>query len=123
MHRRLMLSIAMLVIGAGLLAATATAGPQGSSGASAASGPAQKGGTFRYSLDTDIDYVDPALAYYSLSWQIEYATTALLMSYPDAPAPRGSRLVPEVAQGFPKISKDGKTYTFTLKKGYRFSNG
>jgi oligopeptide transport system substrate-binding protein len=123
MHRRLMLSIAMLVIGAGLLAATATAGPDGSSGASAASGPAQKGGTFRYSLDTDIDYVDPALAYYSLSWQIEYATTALLMSYPDAPAPRGSRLVPEVAQGFPKISKDGKTYTFTLKKGYRFSNG
>jgi ABC-type oligopeptide transport system substrate-binding subunit len=123
MHRRLMLSIAMLVIGAGLLAATATAGPQGSSGASAASGPAQKGGTFRYSLDTDIDYVDPALAYYSLSWQIEYATTALLMSYPDAPAPRGSRLVPEVAQGFPKISKDGKTYTFTLKKGFRFSNG
>jgi peptide/nickel transport system substrate-binding protein len=123
MHRRLMLSIAMLVIGAGLLAATATAGPQGSSGASAASGPAQKGGTFRYSLDTDIDYVDPALAYYSLSWQIEYATTALLMSYPDAPAPRGSRLVPEVAQGFPKISKDGKTYTFTLKKDYRFSNG
>jgi ABC-type oligopeptide transport system substrate-binding subunit len=123
MHRRLMLSIAMLVIGAGLLAATATAGPQGSSGASAASGPAQKGGTFRYSLDTDIDYVDPALAYYSLSWQIEYATTALLMSYPDAPAPRGSRLVPEVAQGFPTISKDGKTYTFTLKKGYRFSNG
>jgi oligopeptide transport system substrate-binding protein len=123
MHRRLMLSIAMLVIGAGLLAATATAGPQGSSGASAASGPAQKGGTFRYSLDTDIDYVDPSLAYYSLSWQIEYATTALLMSYPDAPAPRGSRLVPEVAQGFPKISKDGKTYTFTLKKGFRFSNG
>jgi ABC-type oligopeptide transport system substrate-binding subunit len=123
MHRRLMLSIAMLVIGAGLLAATATAGPHGSSGASAASGPAQKGGTFRYSLDTDIDYVDPALAYYSLSWQIEYATTALLMSYPDAPAPRGSRLVPEVAQGFPKISKDGKTYTFTLKKGFRFSNG
>ncbi len=26
-------------------------------------GIAQAGGTFRYSLDTDIDYVDPALAY------------------------------------------------------------
>jgi oligopeptide transport system substrate-binding protein len=123
MQRRLMLSIAMLVIGAGLLAATATAGSQGSSGASASSGSAQKGGTFRYSLDTDIDYVDPSLAYYSLSWQIEYATSAMLMSYPDAPAPRGSRLVPEVAQGFPKVSKDGKTYTFTLKKSFRFSNG
>ena len=57
------------------------------------------------------------------SWQIEYATTSLLMSYPDAPAPRGSRLVPEVSAGLPAISKDGKTYTFRLKSGYRFSNG
>ena len=87
------------------------------------SGPAQTGGTFRYSLDTDIDYVDPALAYYVISWQIEYATTSMLMNYPDAPAPRGSRLVPEVSQGMPLISKDGKTYTFKLKRTYRFSNG
>ncbi len=123
MHRRLMLSIAMLAIGAGLLAATAPAGPSGASSPTASSGPAQKGGTFRYSLDTDIDYVDPALAYYNLSWQIEYATTAMLMTYPDAPAPRGSRLVPEVAAGFPKISSNGRTYTFTLKKTYKFSNG
>ena len=75
MHRRLMLSIAMLVIGASLIAATATAGSSGASGPQASSGPAQTGGTFRYSLDTDIDYVDPALAYYIYSWQIEYATT------------------------------------------------
>jgi ABC-type oligopeptide transport system substrate-binding subunit len=123
MHTRLMLSIAMLVIGASLLVATATAGSSAASGPEASSGPAQKGGTFRYSLDTDIDYVDTALAYYSISWQIMYAAHSMLMNYPDAPAPRGSRLVPEVSRGFPKISKDGKTYTFTLKKTYRFSNG
>jgi oligopeptide transport system substrate-binding protein len=123
MHKRLMLSVAMLAIGAGLLAATATAGSSGSSGAQASSGAAQKGGTLRVSLNTDLDYVDPALAYYTVSWSIEYATCSNLMNYPDAPAPRGSRLVPEVAQGFPVISKNGKTYTFTLKKTYRFSNG
>jgi peptide/nickel transport system substrate-binding protein len=123
MHRRLMLSIAMLVIGASLIAATATAGSSASSGPQASSGPAQKGGTFRYSLDTDIDYVDPALAYYTISWQIAYGVHAMLMNYPDAPAPRGSRLVPEVSRGMPKISKDGKTYTFTLKNTFRFSNG
>ncbi len=123
MHKRLMLSVAMLAIGAGLLAATATAGSSGSSGAQASSGAAQKGGTLRVSLNTDLDYVDPALAYYTVSWSIEYATCSNLMNYPDAPAPRGSRLVPEVAQGSPVISKNGKTYTFTLKKSYRFSNG
>jgi oligopeptide transport system substrate-binding protein len=123
MHKRLMLSIAMLAIGASLIVATATAGSSASSGPQASSGPTQKGGTFRYSLDTDIDYVDPSLAYYTISWQIEYAAHSMLMNYPDAPAPRGSRLTPEVARGFPKISKDGKTYTFTLKNTYKFSNG
>ena len=123
MQKRLMLSIAMLAIGAGLLAATATAGSSGSSAPEASSGSAQKGGTFRVSLNTDIDYVDSALAYYVPSWGIEYATTAPLMNYPDAPAPRGSRLIPEVSQGLPVISKNGKVYTFTLKKTYRFSNG
>jgi peptide/nickel transport system substrate-binding protein len=123
MHRRLMLSIAMLVIGASLIAATATAGSSSSSGQQASSGPAQKGGTFRYSLDTDIDYVDTALSYYSISWQIMYGAHAMLMNYPDAPAPRGSRLVPEVSRGMPKISRDGKTYTFSLRNNYRFSNG
>jgi peptide/nickel transport system substrate-binding protein len=123
MHRRVMLSLLALALGAALLATTATAGQSASSGPEASSGPAQKGGTFRVSLNTDIDYVDPALAYYLPTWGIEYATTALLMNYPDAPAPRGSRLVPEVSQGMPAISKDGKTYTFTLRTTYRFSNG
>jgi ABC-type oligopeptide transport system substrate-binding subunit len=123
MHKRLMLSVAMLAIGAGLLAASATAGSTSASSPTASSGAAQKGGTFRVSLNTDIDYVDPALAYYTVSWSIEYATCSMLMNYPDAPAPRGSRLTPEVAAGFPQISKNGKTYTFTLKKTYKFSNG
>jgi len=123
MHKRLMLSVAMLAIGAGLLAASATAGSTSASSPTASSGAAQKGGTFRVSLNTDIDYVDPALAYYTVSWSIEYATCSMLMNYPDAPAPRGSRLTPEVAAGFPQISKNGKTYTFTLKKTFKFSNG
>jgi len=39
---------------------------------------------FRWDLNTDIDYVDPALAYYVISWQIEHATCAKLVNYPDA---------------------------------------
>jgi ABC-type transport system substrate-binding protein len=89
----------------------------------AAPANAQLGGTFRVSLHEDIDYVDPALAYYVPSWGIEFATCSMLMNYPDAPAPKGSKLIPEVAQGFPQISRDGKTYTFNLKRTYRFSNG
>jgi peptide/nickel transport system substrate-binding protein len=84
---------------------------------------AQAGGTFRYSLDQDIDHVDPALAYNAVSWEIEYATCSMLMSYPDAPAPRGSRLVPDAAAAMPQVSRDGKTYTFRLRQNRRFSDG
>jgi peptide/nickel transport system substrate-binding protein len=123
MHGRLTLSLTALAVGASLLTATATAGPSGPSAAESARVPAQRGGTLRVSLPFDIDYVDPALAYFPASWALEYATVALLMNYPDAPAPRGARLGPEVAKGFPRISKDGRTYTFTLRKTYRFSSG
>jgi ABC-type oligopeptide transport system substrate-binding subunit len=52
-----------------------------------------------------------------------YATAGMLLNYPDAPAPRGSRLTPDIAAGFPRISRDGLTYTFQLKRTYRLSNG
>jgi peptide/nickel transport system substrate-binding protein len=78
---------------------------------------------FVYELDFDIDYVDPALAYFTLSWEIEYATCAKLLNYPDAPSPQGARLVPEVAAGMPTISADGLTYTFTIRNDFRFSTG
>lgn len=81
----------------------------------------KRGGTIRVNLASDTDYTDPALAYYTVSWQFEYATALKLLNYPDAPAPAGSRLQPEAAVGLPKVSADGKTYTFTIREGFRFS--
>jgi ABC-type transport system substrate-binding protein len=72
-------------------------------------------------LVADIDYVDPALSYYIPAWQIEYAACANLLNYPDAPAPTGSVLRPEIAAGLPAVSSDGRTYTFTLRDDYFFS--
>ncbi len=65
--------------------------------------------------------MDPALAFYPDSWQLLDATCAKLVNYPDKPAPAGSQLEPEVAQSLPTRSPDGKTYTFTIRKGFRFS--
>ncbi len=45
------------------------------------------------------------------------------MTYPDKPPPEGYRLVPEVAAAFPSVSHDRKTWTFTLRSGFRFSDG
>lgn len=120
MHSRLIAAVLATVVGAALLAAAAL----GSSGASSSAASASaRGGTLRVDLRNDFDYVDPSLAYFSHSWQLEFATQLTLMSFPDKEGDAGSRVVPSAAAGLPLVSKDGKTYTFTVKKGFRFSNG
>jgi ABC-type oligopeptide transport system substrate-binding subunit len=118
MKRSLWLSVTAFVLGAGLLVAA------GFAGASTGQVAAKKGGTMRMNMSgTDVDFTDPSLAYGTISWQIEYATALKLYNYPDKAPPLGGRLQPEGAAGFPVISKDGKTYTITVKSGFKFSNG
>ena len=91
---------------------------------STATGP-RNGGIFRisYAIGSGIDYLDPALAYTAPAWALLDTTCLRLMSYPDKPSPGSFRLVPEAATGPPKVSRDGRTYTFTVRKGLRFSDG
>jgi len=72
---------------------------------------------------TDITYLDPALNYDFYGWRLEAATCAMLLGYPDKSGPASARLYPEVAKGFPKVSGNGTTYTYTLRSGFRFSDG
>ena len=55
------------------------------------------------------------------AYQIEYATCAKLLNYPDRPTPGGLQLQPEVARAMPNVSRGGRTYTFAIRPGYRFS--
>jgi YVTN family beta-propeller protein len=83
---------------------------------------AKLGGTLRIELAEGPKSLDPALGWFNTyEIQLAYATGARLLNYPDAPAPAGSRPEPEVAESLPSRSRDGKTYTFTIRKGFRFS--
>lgn len=123
MTRRLWGSIAALAVGSGFLVAAgfASAAPSSPSKASSAD---RRGGTLRVDLRSDFDFVDPALAYFSHSWQLGFMTEAKLLNFPDREAAQGGlRIIPEVAKSLPAISRDGKTYTFNLKNSYRFHTG
>jgi ABC-type oligopeptide transport system substrate-binding subunit len=125
MSKRITIWVGVLVTGLALLVAAGCGGGDdegaGTTAATTETGETLQGGTLRVNLNSDTDYIDPALAYYQTSWQFEYVTAAKLLNYPDAPAPEGSRLEPEVADGMPEVSEDGKTYTFTIKPGFAFS--
>ncbi len=89
-----------------------------------AGGRAGEGGTARldsYYDPVNVGSLDPAVAYEPLLDQMLYATCAKLLNYPDKAGLAGSELVPEVAQSLPARSADGKTYTFTIRSGFRFS--
>jgi YVTN family beta-propeller protein len=77
------------------------------------------GGTARVDSAYDVSSMDPALA--NTPWQVLYPTCAMLLNYPDRAGVAGSQLVPEVAQSLPARSADGKSYTFTIRQGFRFS--
>jgi DNA-binding SARP family transcriptional activator/ABC-type transport system substrate-binding protein len=53
--------------------------------------------------------------------QFHFATCARLLNYADVEGDAGRKLVPEVAEDFPKVSDGGRTYTFMIRKGFRFS--
>src|SRR5439155_7047838 len=123
MKKKLWFSVAAAAVGAGLIIAASATASSKVAAHPAKAGVARAGGTLVSELTTDVDYTDPQLSYYAPSWELEYATACKLMNYPDAEAPKGGTIVPEVAAGLPVVSKGGKTYTFTIRPGFKFSNG
>jgi DNA-binding SARP family transcriptional activator/ABC-type transport system substrate-binding protein len=70
-----------------------------------------------------LDTTDPL---FTPSWnyartQFQYATCAKLLNYPDASGAAGAKLVPEVAAAWPKVTDGGRTYTFRIRRDYRFA--
>jgi YVTN family beta-propeller protein len=87
--------------------------------AAAANAP-NAGGVARLTSNQTLGSLDPAL-YAGTTAPITYATCAGLVTYPDKPAPDGSRVVPEIAEALPAPSNGGTTYTFRIRRSFRFS--
>ena len=86
--------------------------------------PAPERRHIKVALAGNVDFLDPALAYYQSTWQIEYSTCVKLTNYPDLPGDAGRVIQPEAASSLPTVSPDGLTYTYTVPPGkFKFSNG
>jgi peptide/nickel transport system substrate-binding protein len=83
----------------------------------------KEGGTLTGSYAAFPEALDPAIPYSSEAWTAMYNTYIPLLTYAHASGAAGSKVIPGLATSLPKISNGGKTYTLTLRKGLKYSDG
>jgi peptide/nickel transport system substrate-binding protein len=81
------------------------------------------GGTATVLMGTPPDSLDPGLGATTQSYEATWITYTGLVTYAHASGEAGTKLIPGLAESLPSVSSDGKTYTFTLRKGLVYSNG
>jgi peptide/nickel transport system substrate-binding protein len=79
------------------------------------------GGTLRAGIPSTPDHLDAALSYTNEGWEILEATGNGLLTFKKAAGGPGAEIVPDIATAMPIISNNGRTYTFHLRNGVRFS--
>jgi YVTN family beta-propeller protein len=87
-------------------------------------GLAHRGGTLTvYSGRRGLGSIDPSLSFESYTYAIPSLTNDGLVAYKHVGGIDGSTLVPDIASSLPLPTDDGKTYTFDLRRGIRYSTG
>jgi YVTN family beta-propeller protein len=91
----------------------------------AAARTGHRGGTLRMAVGDPIVAVDadPALSYDVDSWMLLSLTNDGLTAFRRTGGSAGTQVVPDLAQSLPVPTDGGRTYTFVLRHGVRFSTG
>jgi len=70
-----------------------------------------------------LDSLDPALAYNPVTWEILGSTNNGLVGFQHTGGLEGTTLVPDLARSLPVPTPGGRTYTFQLREGLKYSTG
>jgi peptide/nickel transport system substrate-binding protein len=73
-------------------------------------------GTFPQSLDPSIDFT-------TQGGEVHWLTYLGPYSFAHASGTAGTQIIPSVATALPTVSDGGKTYTFTVRQGLKYSDG
>jgi peptide/nickel transport system substrate-binding protein len=117
----------VVVLGLAALVLTACGGSGKKSSGSTTSGSSKAGpagGTFVSTAQAaPSGSPDPQINYTLQEWQLLILSHDGLVGFKRAGGTEGTKIVPDLATSVPKPTDGGKTYTFTLRKGIKFSNG
>jgi peptide/nickel transport system substrate-binding protein len=95
----------------------------GLSACGSSSTSSKSAGTVTVLMGTPPDSLDPGLGALTQSYEATWITYTGLVTYAHASGEAGTKLIPGLAESLPTVSADGKTYSFTLRKGLLYSNG
>jgi peptide/nickel transport system substrate-binding protein len=84
---------------------------------------AHRGGTLSMQAQVGFDTIDPGKAYSTGQPPILSITHDGLVAFKRVGGGDGTQLLPDLATSVPTPTNGGKTYTFQLRRGIRFSNG
>jgi peptide/nickel transport system substrate-binding protein len=91
---------------------------------SSATGAGNKGGTLiTVANAAPSGSPDPQVNYTLQEWQLLIITHDGLVAFKMAGGTEGTKIVPDLAESVPKPTNGGKTYTFKLRSGIKFSDG
>jgi peptide/nickel transport system substrate-binding protein len=82
-----------------------------------------RGGSARMVSTSAEGTIDPHVNYTLTYWMIYQSVYSGLVAFPKGAGADSMVVVPDLAEAMPTISNDGKTYTFKLRQGIKFSNG
>ena len=82
-----------------------------------------KGGTLKLLAKSAGGTLDPKVNYTLQYWQLYQAMYDGLLAFKKVNGQESFTVVPDLAEAMPEVSGGGKTYTFTLRKGIKFSDG
>jgi len=84
---------------------------------------ATEGGEITIAQSSQPDFLDPALSYTVNGWEPMWLVYTPPVAYRHAEGKEGTELIPGVAEEMPSVSNGGKTYTFTIRDGLKYSDG
>ena len=96
---------------------------QGQEGVLAPYDASKAGGTLTLVAKGAAGTLDPHINYTLQFWQLYQATYDGLLAFRKVDGPKSFETVPDLAEALPELSDGGKTLTFTLRKGIKFSDG
>ncbi len=120
------MALAVAACGSSGSSSSASGGSSGTTSSTASGGSSSGGktggtatvveGTFPQSLDPSIDFT-------TQGGEVHWLTHLGPYSFAHATGQAGTQIIPSMAEALPTSSDGGKTYTFTLRSGLKYSDG